>query len=81
MVGLHHPDPLARPAADAPSTAGTSVPPNRKMQLGGRHQDRNARFVVINTPAEWFQRGRQPVLSIDMMESGLVTDFKNGGRE
>jgi hypothetical protein len=51
------------------------------MPVGGRHQDRNARLVVMNTPAEWFQRGRQPVLSIDTMESGLVTDFKNGGRE
>jgi hypothetical protein len=61
--------------------AGYSLQANRKTREGSRHPDRNAQFEFINAQAERFQRGRQPVISIDTKKKELVGDFKNGGRE
>jgi hypothetical protein len=61
--------------------AGYSLQGNRKTREGSRHPDRNAQFQFINDQARRFQRGRQPVISVDTKKKELVGDFKNGGRE
>jgi transposase len=61
--------------------AGYSLQANRKTREGNRHPDRNAQFEFINVQAMRFQKGRQPVISVDTKKKELVGDFRNGGRE
>jgi hypothetical protein len=61
--------------------AGYSLQANRKTREGNQSPDRNAQFEYINAQAQRFQKGRQPVISVDTKKKELVGDFKNGGRD
>jgi hypothetical protein len=61
--------------------AGYSLQANRKTREGSQSPHRNAQFEYINAQARRFQKGRQPVISVDTKKKELVGDFKNGGRE
>lgn len=61
--------------------AGYSLQANRKTREGNQHPDRNAQFEYLNAQAVRFQKGRQPVISVDTKKKELVGDFRNGGRE
>jgi Rhodopirellula transposase DDE domain len=61
--------------------AGYSLQSNRKTKEGGDHPDRNAQFEHINATVLAFQKGGQPVISVDTKKKELVGNFKNGGRE
>jgi len=54
---------------------------NRKTHEGKQHPDRDAQFQFIAKRVRSFQRGRQPVISVDTKKKELVGDFKNSGRE
>ena len=58
-----------------------SLQANRKTQEGGEHPDRDAQFRYINRVTKVFQRGGQPVVSVDTKKKELVGHFKNGGQE
>jgi hypothetical protein len=58
-----------------------SLQANRKTREGAKHPDRNAQFEYINARTRAFQRGRQPVISVDTKKKELVGEFKNPGRE
>ena len=68
-----------RPSAEG--RPGYSLQSNRKTKEGGNHPDRNAQFEHINATVKAFQRGGQPVISVDTKKKELVGEFKNGGRE
>jgi hypothetical protein len=61
--------------------AGYSLQANRKTREGLAHPDRNAQFEFINAQVLKFQRGGQPVISVDTKKKELVGDFRNGGKE
>lgn len=64
------------------SEAHYSLQANRKsVEEGKRHPDRDGQFRYINEQVERFQRGGQPVISVDTKKKELVGDFKNGGKE
>jgi hypothetical protein len=54
---------------------------NRKTREGESHPDRDAQFEHINAQALDFQRGGQPVISVDTKKKELVGDFKNVGSD
>ncbi len=54
---------------------------NRKTREGSSHPDRDAQFSYLNEKVVWFQRRRQPAVSVDTKKKELVGDFKNGGKE
>ncbi len=58
-----------------------SLQANRKTQEGGQHPDRDAQFRYINRLTKVFQRGEQPVVSVDTKKKELVGNFKHGGQE
>jgi DDE family transposase len=58
-----------------------SLQGNRKTKEGTAHPDRNAQFEHINAQVAAFQKGGQPVVSVETKKKELVGDFKNGGRE
>jgi hypothetical protein len=60
---------------------GYSLQANRKTKEGQDHPDRDAQFEHINRRVREFQRGRQPVVSVDAKKKELVGDFRNPGRE
>ena len=60
---------------------GYSLQANRKTAEGRQHPDRDAQFNHINGRAAAFQRGGDPVVSVDTKKKELVGDFRNGGRE
>jgi hypothetical protein len=60
---------------------GYSLQANRKTREGTQHPERNAQFLYINRQVKAFQRGQQPVVSVDTKKKELIGDFKNGGRE
>ena len=60
---------------------GYSLQANRKTAEGRQHPDRNGQFNHINKRARAFQRGGDPVVSVDTKKKELVGDFANGGRE
>jgi len=61
--------------------AGFSLQANRKTREGSSHPDRDAQFSYLNEKVVWFQRRRQPAVSVDTKKKELVGDFKNGGKE
>ena len=61
--------------------AGYSLQANRKTREGLSHPDRNAQFEYINRRVLAFQRGAQPVVSVDTKKKELVGEFKNPGQE
>ena len=60
---------------------GYSLQANRKTREGESHPDRDAQFEHIARRVCQFQRGRQPVVSVDTKKKELMGDFKNAGRE
>jgi len=70
-----------RKVAQLLHAAGYSLQANRKTREGASHPDRNAQFEHINAMTRRFQRGRQPVVSVDTKKKELVGNFRNGGRE
>ena len=61
--------------------AGYSLQANRKTREGSTHPDRNAQFEYINKQVLAFQKGNQPVISVDTKKKELVGEFKNPGQE
>ncbi|MBX3744352.1 MAG: ISAzo13 family transposase [Verrucomicrobiae bacterium] len=61
--------------------SGYSLQANRKTREGASHPDRNAQFEHISRQVLHFQRGSQPVISVDTKKKELVGEFKNPGRE
>lgn len=70
-----------RLVADLLHECGYSLQANRKTREGPQHPDRDAQFRYINEGVRWFQKRRQPVISVDTKKKELVGDFKNSGRE
>ena len=60
---------------------GYSLQANRKTTEGRQHPDRDKQFNHVNERAAAFQRGGDPVVSVDTKKKELVGDFANGGRE
>jgi len=60
--------------------AGYSLQGNRKSREGSDHPDRDEQFHYINRLVKEFQRGGQPVISVDTKKKELVGDFKNSGK-
>jgi len=60
---------------------GFSLQANRKTREGSSHPDRDAQFRHINEQVVRFQRGGQPVVSVDTKKKELVGPYKNAGRE
>ena len=54
---------------------------NRKTREGDSHPDRDAQFHYINEQVRRFQRGGQPVVSVDTKKKELVGPYRNAGRE
>jgi len=54
---------------------------NHKTREGSSHPDRGAQFEHINRQVRRFQRGGQPVVSVDTKKRELIGDFKNEGQE
>jgi Rhodopirellula transposase DDE domain len=63
------------------SDQGYSLQANRKTKDGADHPDRDAQFDYINQQVRTFQRGGQPVVSVDAKKKELVGNFRNAGRE
>ena len=61
--------------------AGYSLQSPQKTREGKQHPDRNAQFEYLNQQVEWFQKRRQPTISVDTKKKELVGDFDNGGQE
>ena len=64
-----------------PDVSVYSLQANRKTTEGRQHPDRDGQFNHVNEKAEAFQRGGDPVVSVDTKKKELVGDFRNGGRE
>lgn len=60
---------------------GYSLQANRKTHEGGKHPDRNAQFLYIQTQKEKYAAAHNPVLSIDGKKKELIGNYKNNGRE
>ena len=60
---------------------GYSLQANRKTREGSSHPDRNAQFEFISRQALAFQKGKQPVVSVDTKKKEILGDFKNNGVE
>lgn len=60
---------------------GYSLQANRKTREGSSHPDRNAQFEFINRRVVAFQKGQQPVVSVDTKKKEILGDFKNNGVE
>jgi hypothetical protein len=56
----------------------TACRPNRKTLEGSQHADRDEQFEYINRQAQRYLKQGQPVIWVD---TELVSDFKNAGRE
>lgn len=62
------------------SKAGFSLRVNVKRFTGPPHPDRDRQFRYLRREREAFQRGGDPVLSVDTKKKELVGNFKNDGR-
>lgn len=60
---------------------GFSLQANRKTDEGKSHPDRNEQFLHIHQKVKSFQRGGDPVISIDAKKKELIGNFKNNGKE
>jgi hypothetical protein len=58
-----------------------SLQANRKAEEGADHPDRNAQFEYIARQVQRFQKGGQPVLSIDAKKKEPVGNYGNSGAE
>jgi hypothetical protein len=60
---------------------GYSLQSNRKTEEGVDHPDRDAQFQFISRRVQQFQRGGQPVISVDTKKKENVGDFAHPGQE
>jgi transposase len=67
--------------ADLLVDLGYSLQGNKKTIEGENHPDRNAQFEYINEKTKEFQKGNQPVISVDTKKKELIGNFKNNGKE
>ena len=58
-----------------------SLQSNKKVIEGGNHPDRKEQFEYINQKVKSYQKGNQPVISVDTKKKELIGNFKNAGRE
>ena len=58
-----------------------SLQGTRKRMEGASHPDRNAQFEFIYNQVKDFQRGSQPVISVDTKKKELIGCFANGGSD
>ncbi len=56
-----------------------SLQSNRKTKEGTNHPDRDAQFKYINKQVLAFQKGGQPVVSVDAKKRELIGDFRQKG--
>jgi hypothetical protein len=71
----------ARTVASLLHQLGYSLQANRKMLEGCKSPDRNAQFERINQKVMAFQKGGQPVISVDTKKKELVGQYKRNGSE
>jgi Rhodopirellula transposase DDE domain len=60
---------------------GYSLQANRKTHEGGKHPDRNAQFLYIQTQKEKYADAGDPMLSIDGKKKEPIGNYKNNGCE
>ncbi len=60
---------------------GYSLQSNRKKMEGKQHPDRDAQFRYINRLVKKFQRGLQPVISVDTKKKENIGNYANKGQE
>ncbi len=58
-----------------------SLQANRKTREGSSHPDRDAQFNHINEEVVAFQKGAQPVVSVDTKKKENIGNYANKGRE
>jgi len=63
------------------SSEGFSLQGNKKVDEGGKHEDRDAQFCHINRVATEFIASKDPVISVDCKKKELVGNYKNSGQE
>lgn len=63
------------------SSEGFSLQGNKKVDEGGKHEDRDAQFCHINKAATEFIASKDPVISVDCKKKELVGNYKNSGQE
>lgn len=63
------------------SSEGFSLQGNKKVDEGGKHEDRDAQFCHINRAAKEFIDSKDPVISVDCKKKELVGNYKNTGQE
>jgi len=61
------------------SSEGFSLQGNKKVDEGGKHEDRDAQFCHINRVAKEFIDSKDPVISVDCKKKELVGNYKNSG--
>jgi len=60
---------------------GFSLQANKKTDEWKTHPDRNEQFLHIHQKVKSFQKGGDPVISIDAKKKELIGNFKNNGKE
>jgi len=60
---------------------GYSLQSNRKAEEGADHPDRDTQFQFISRRVKQFQRGGQPVLSVDTKKKENIGNFARAGQE
>jgi len=70
-----------RTICDLLSRMDYSLQSTRKTREGGQHEDRDAQFAHIARTVAEYQRGGDPVISVDTKKKELIGDFKNAGKE
>jgi hypothetical protein len=63
------------------SSEGFSLQGNKKVDEGGKHEDRDAQFEHINKVTTEFIALGDPVISVDCKKKELVGNYKNSGQE
>ena len=60
---------------------GFSLQANRKTDEGKKHPDGNAQFEYIHGKVKYYQKDKQPVISVDAKKKELIGNFKNNGKQ
>jgi transposase len=70
-----------RKVCDLLSDLGFSLQANRKTKEGNNHPDRDTQFLYIYKNVKIFQKGRQPIISVDTKKKEIIGNYKNQGKE
>jgi hypothetical protein len=60
---------------------GYSLQSNRKTEEGADHPDRDAQFQFISRRVKQFQKGGQPIISVDTKKKENIGNFAHAGQE